>query len=56
MKLSQQCRGEGITLNKDGYVKLGGGSSNGSILREGEEVRFTIKWGDKEEHIVLKAQ
>lgn len=48
--------GEGLTLNKDGYVKLGGGSSNGSILREGEEVRFTIKWGDEEEHIVLKAQ
>lgn len=49
-------RGEGITLNEDGYAKLGGGSSNGSILREGEKVHFNIRWGNKEEHIVLNAQ
>ena len=49
-------RGEGLTLDKDACVKLGGSSSNGSILREGEDVRFTVKWGDKEETIVLKAQ
>jgi len=49
-------RGEGLTLDKDACVKLGGSSGNGSILKEGEEVRFTVKWGDKEETIVLKAQ
>ena len=49
-------RAEGLTPDKDGYVKFGGGGSNGPILREGAEVRYTIKWGDKEEHIVLKAQ
>lgn len=49
-------KGDGLTLDKDACVKLWGGSSNGSILREDEEVRFTVKWGDKEETIVLKAQ
>lgn len=45
----------GRTLNKEGYINAGSGSG-GPIPGENEEIKFTIKWGDKEEHIVLKAQ
>lgn len=44
----------GLRLNKEGYADIGGGG--GSILDEKAEIKYTIKWKDKEEHIVLKAQ
>ncbi len=46
---------EGFTLNNEGYAKLGSSSGTGAILSEDAEVRFTVKWGGKEEHFVLKA-
>jgi hypothetical protein len=46
----------GLMLNKDGYADSGSGGGNGAIPSESDDVKFTIKWGDKEEHIVLKAQ
>lgn len=47
----------GLTLNNEGYINTRGGSiGSGPIPSENEEIRFTIKWADKEEHIVLKAQ
>jgi len=44
----------GVRLNKEGYAYIGGGG--GSMLEEKAEIKYTIKWKDKEEHIVLKAQ
>ncbi|KOA19193.1 hypothetical protein CLHOM_22990 [Clostridium homopropionicum DSM 5847] len=44
----------GLGLNKEGYADIGGGG--GSMLEEKAEIKYTIKWKDKEEHIVLKAQ
>ena len=44
-----------LTINKDGYINTGGGGID-SIFDESEDITFTIKWGDKEEHIVLKVQ
>jgi len=44
----------GLTLNKEGYADCGFGG--GSILDEKAVTKFTIKWGDKEDHIVLKAE
>jgi zinc transporter ZupT len=46
---------EGYTLNDEGYVKLGSGAGNGAILSEDAEVKFTVKWGEQEEHFILKA-
>jgi hypothetical protein len=46
----------GLTLNKEGYADAGSSGSNGITLNEGDDIKFTIKWGDKEEHIILKAQ
>ena len=46
----------GLTIDKDGYVKAGGSSGNGTILSEDTEITFIIKWNGKEERIVLKAQ
>ena len=45
-------RTTGMELNKDGYLKFGGGSGNGAMPRENEKVTFTIKWNGKEENIV----
>jgi hypothetical protein len=47
---------EGFTINDEGYVELGRSGGTGAILSEDAEIRFTVKWGDKEEHMVLKAQ
>ena len=46
----------GLKLNKDGYANADGGSVNGAMPNENDDISFTIKWEDKEEHIVLKLQ
>lgn len=46
----------GLMLDKDGYADSGSGGGNGTIPSESDDISFTIKWGDKEESIVLKAQ
>jgi len=46
----------GLMLNKDGYANAGGDGGNGAMPNENDDIRFTIKWEDKEEHIVLKSQ
>jgi hypothetical protein len=46
----------GLLLNKDGYANAGSGGGNGAMPDEDDDINFTIKWGDKEEHIVLKGQ
>lgn len=53
---SESGKSTGIMLNEDGHADLGSGGGTGPIPRENEEVSFTIKWEDKEEHIVLKPQ
>lgn len=51
-------RGEstGLRLNKDGYANAGISGGNGSITGENNDIIFTVKWGNKEEHFVLKPQ
>ncbi|GAA0180894.1 hypothetical protein SH2C18_35120 [Clostridium sediminicola] len=46
----------GATLDKDGYLNLGHGSSNGAIHNIEKDIFFTIKWNGKEENIILKPQ
>jgi hypothetical protein len=46
----------GAELGKDGYVKLGSSGGNGAMPRENEDINYIIKWNNKEETIVLKAQ
>lgn len=46
----------GAHLNKEGYLDIGGGGSNGAMPRRGGDINFTIRWAGKEENIVLKAQ
>lgn len=54
--LHSSGKSTGLTLHKDGYANAGSSGGNGAIPRENEDIKFTIKWGDKEEHIVLKPQ
>jgi len=46
----------GLELNKDGYLNIASGNSNGALPRKNEDIKFTIKWNGKEENIVLKSQ
>lgn len=46
----------GLRLNKDGYANAGISGGNGSITGENNDIIFTVKWGNKEERFVLKAQ
>lgn len=46
---------EGFTLGDEGYTNIGSIIGNGPIPSEDDEVHFTIKWGDREEEIILKA-
>lgn len=46
----------GLMLNKDGCAEAGFSGSTGSSFDESRDVTFTVKWGGKEEHFVLKAQ
>lgn len=46
----------GLELNKEGYINIGRSEGNGSIPSGRDDINFTIKWGGKEENIVLKAE
>jgi hypothetical protein len=47
---------ENVELDKDGYLKLGGNGSNGAIPSESDNITYVIKWNNKEESFLLKAQ
>ncbi|MGE5627982.1 MAG: zf-HC2 domain-containing protein [Solirubrobacterales bacterium] len=48
--------GEVDSLDNDGYIRIGGGGGNGAIQDVNKDINITVKWKDKEEHIVLKPQ
>lgn len=48
--------GERDTIDSDGYMRLGSAAGNGAIHDITKDINFSVKWKDKEEHMVLKLQ
>lgn len=54
---SQKGSSNGATLNNEGYAEpLGISGGTGLPLKNTDQIKFTVKWNDKEENFTLKSE
>ncbi|QLY81019.1 zf-HC2 domain-containing protein [Clostridium intestinale] len=54
---SQKGSSNGATLNNEGYAEpLGISGGTGLALKNTDQIKFTVKWNDKEENFILKSE